>query len=119
METLLRDLLYTFRTLRKSPGFTAIVVFVLALGIGANTAIFSVVNAVILKPLPFRSPDRLMMLPATHRPNEMGTEVSPANFLDWRRESRSFESLGAYAPTSVNLTGGDSPERLPAAQITP
>jgi putative ABC transport system permease protein len=119
MEMILRDLLYTFRTLRKSPGFTAIVVFILALGIGANTAIYSVVNAVILRPLPYHAPDRLVMLPAAHRPNEMGTEVSPANFLDWRRENRSFEHLGAFVASSVNLTGGDAPERLPAAQITP
>ncbi|HEV7508313.1 MAG TPA: ABC transporter permease [Thermoanaerobaculia bacterium] len=119
MGTIWRDLFYTFRTLRKSPGFTAIVVLILGLGIGANTAIFSVVNAVILRPLPYRAPERLVMLPAAHRPTDMGAEVSVANFLDWRRESHSFEQLGAFGPLSINLTGGDSPERIEAAQITP
>jgi putative ABC transport system permease protein len=120
MGTIWRDLLYTFRTLLKSPGFTAVVVFILALGIGANTAIFSVVDAVILRPLPYKAPDHLVMLPAAHRPNEMGTEVSVANFLDWRRESRSFQQLGAFGPLTVNLTGGgDAPERIEGAQITP
>jgi putative ABC transport system permease protein len=119
MGTILRDLLYTFRTLKSNLAFTAVVVFILALGIGANTAIFSVVNAVILRQLPFRSPERLIMLPAAHRPDPMGEEVSPANFLDWRRESHSFEHLGAYGPASMNLTGGDSPERIKGTLITP
>ncbi len=114
-----RDLAYAVRTLRKSPAFAAIVIGILALGIGANAAIFSVVNAVVLRPLPYRSPDRLVMLPAAHRPNDQGAEVAPATFLDWRRESRSFAQLGAYGPASVNLTGTGSPERLQAAVITP
>jgi len=119
MEMMWRDLIYTLRTLKRSPGFTAVVVFILALGIGANTAIYSVVNAVILRPLPFSSPDRLVVLPAAHRPNDMGAEVAPANFLDWRRESRSFSHLGAYTVSSVNATGEGTPERLQAALVTP
>ncbi len=119
MRMIGRDLGYAFRTLRKSPAFAALVIGILALGIGANAAIFSVVNAVVLRPLPYRSPDRLVMLPAAHRPNAMGTEVAPATFLDWRRESRSFAQLGAYGPASVNLTGTGSPERLQGAVITP
>lgn len=119
MEMIWRDLSYTFRTLRNSPWFTAVVVLILALGIGANTAIFSVVNAVLLQPLPYADPDRLMMLPATHKPNDMGIEVATANFLDWRRENRSFEKLGAYASASLNLTGGETPERVEAAVVTP
>lgn len=119
MEIMWRDLIYTLRTLRRNPGFMLVVVFILALGIGANTAIFSVVNAVLLRPLPYPAPERLVMMPAAHRPNEMGTEASVGNFLDWRRENRSFELLGAYAPASVNLTGADTPEHLPGAQVTP
>jgi len=119
MSMIWRDLAHAFRALRKSPGFGAMVIGILALGIGANTAIFSVVNAVILRPLPYRSPDRLVLLPAAHRPNEQGTEVAPATFLDWRRENRSFAQMGAYGPASVNLTGTGSPERLQAAVVSP
>jgi putative ABC transport system permease protein len=119
MEMIWRDLRHGLRALRKSPGFSAIVVLLLALGVGANTAIFSVVSAVILRPLPYPSADRLVMLPAAHRPNAMGEEVAPANFLDWRRENRSFERLGAFGPASVNLTGGRTPERVQGAVITP
>lgn len=119
MEMTWRDLMYTLRTLTRSPGFTSVVVFILALGIGANTAIYSVVNAVILRQLPYPNPDRIMVLPAAHRPNDMGTEVSPANFLDWRRENRSFADLGAYTLSSLNATSEGAPERLKAALVTP
>ncbi|HEY6147880.1 MAG TPA: ABC transporter permease, partial [Thermoanaerobaculia bacterium] len=120
METIRRELVHTVRGLRRSPGFTAIVLVILALGIGANTAIYSVVNAVVLRPLPYPDADRLVMLPAVHRPNPIGEEISPADFLDWRRASRSsFERLGAFGPASLNLTGAGDPERLQAAQITP
>jgi putative ABC transport system permease protein len=119
MEMIWRDLIHGLQTLRRNPGFTAIVVLILALGLGANTAIFSVLNAVILQPLPYRSPDRLVMLPASHQPEDKGTELSVPNFLDWRQESRSFKQLGAFAPASFNLSGGSSPERIEAAQVTP
>jgi putative ABC transport system permease protein len=119
MASIWRDQVHGFRTLRKSPGFTLTVVVILAVGIGANTAVFSVVDAAFLRRLPYPAPDRLLMLPATHRPDERGTEVSAAKFLDWRRESRSFAQLGAFGPASLNLSGAGSPERLQAAQITP
>jgi hypothetical protein len=119
IESIWRDQVHGFRTLRKSPGFTLTVIVILAVGIGANTAVFSVVDAAFLRRLPYPAPDRLVMLPATHHPDERGTEVSPANFLDWRRESRSFPHLGAFGPASLNLSGAGSPERLQAAQVTP
>ncbi|MDQ6892365.1 MAG: ABC transporter permease [Acidobacteriota bacterium] len=119
MDFLRRDLVFALRSLRRGPGVAAVMVAIMAIGIGANTAIFSVVRAVILRPLPYPSPGRLVMLQARHRPNEMGAEVSVANYLDWRRESHSFSQLGAWAPASANVTGGDAPERLSAAQISP
>jgi putative ABC transport system permease protein len=119
LDGLKRDLRQTLRGLVKNPGFSAAVILILALGIGANTAIFSVFDAVILRPLPYEDPDALMMLPASHRPDDMGREVSVANFLDWRRESRSFRHMGAFGPASLNLAGEGMAERLEGASITP
>ncbi len=113
-----RDLRSGLRTLRKNPGFALVVIAVLGLGIGANTAIFSLIDAVLLRPLPYPAPERLLLLPAQHRPNDMGAEVSLANFLDWRRQSRSFEDLGAWAPASFDLAAGRA-ERVSGARITP
>ena len=119
MDFLRRDVPFALRSIRRGSGVAAVMALILGLGIAANTAIFSVVRAVILRPLPYASPDRLVTLPARHRPNEMGAEVSIATFIDWRRESRSFSQLGAWGPASANVTGGDAPERLEAAQISP
>lgn len=119
MSAIWPDLIFTFRTMRTNRGYAAVVVLILALGIGANSAIYSIVNAVILRPLPYASPDRLMMLPAVHQPDSRGTEISVPTFLDWQRGNRSFEHLGGFAPASFNLTGRDLPERIQAAQITP
>jgi putative ABC transport system permease protein len=116
---ILRELRQTLRTLRRSPGFSAAVVLVLGLGIGANTAIYSVFDAVILRPLPYPAPDRIVMLPGAHQPEEMGEEISPGNFLDWRRQTRSFAQLGVWAPGTLNLMQDGRPERLRAAQVTP
>ena len=112
-----RDLRYSARTLRKHPGFAAVVVITLALGIGANTAIFSFVNAVILNPLPFPESDRLAVISET---NNDGTEMSVSllNFQDWQARSRSFEELGGVRWVTFNLTGVDTPQRLPAQAVT-
>ncbi len=114
MTNLGQDARYAWRVLRKSPGFTAVAVLVLALGIGANTAIFSVVNAVLLKPLPFDQPDRLVHLwhvpPQASFPGIPLFTVSPANFLDWRSQAHSFEGMSAYGFGRYNLTGTGQPE---------
>src|SRR5215471_788607 len=107
------DLRYGFRMLRKSPGFTAVAVITLAVGIGANTAIFSAVNAVLLRPLPYQDPGRLVViLHDGHNP------VAPANFIDWRNQSSSFEGMGAAEYWTPNLTGSDRPEKLWALHIS-
>ncbi|MGI9182538.1 MAG: ABC transporter permease [Longimicrobiaceae bacterium] len=120
MGTLLQDLRYSARGLSKAPGFTALVVLTLALGIGANTAIFSVVNALLLRPLPYAEADRLVRLFQTFpTPDGRGTgSVSPPNFRDWREQNRSFEELTAYTGGNVNLQGVDTPERLSSVAAT-
>ena len=101
---IVRELRQTLRTLRRSPGFATAVVLVLGLGIGANTAIYSVFDAVILRPLPYPAPERLVMLPGAHEPDDIGEEISPGNFLDWRRQSRSFAQIGVWAPGDVSTS---------------
>src|SRR5690349_12021916 len=100
MRTLLTDLKYGARVLLESPGFAAVAVLVLALGIGANSAIFGVVHAVVLRPLPFDQPERLVSLyhipPPASFPGMTLFAVSPANFLDWRAQAHSFEGMSAY-----------------------
>ncbi len=122
MTNLLQDLRYGWRTLRKSPGFTAVAVLVLALGIGANTAIFSVVNAVLLRPLPFDQPERLVELyhtpPQATFPGIPLFAVSPANFLDWRAQAHSFEAMSAYGFGRYTLTGTGQPISVPLVSST-
>ncbi len=113
MNSLLRDLRYAARTLGRSPGFTVVAVLTLALRIGANTATFTGVNAVVLHPLPFERLDRIVRIWQTHpERGDMQDMVSPADFLDWREQSTSFEYMAAVCHGSVNLTGVDDPERL-------
>ena len=119
METLLSDIRYSLRILLKRPGFTLVAVITLALGIGANTAIFSVVNAVLLRPLPFKNPDRLMTLWENNlKQGQDHGAVGGANFTDWRNRNQVFESLAAYFNWNYNLTGGDEPQRLRAVLVS-
>ena len=122
MAHLGQDIRYGWRTLRKSPGFTVVAVVVLALGIGANTAIFSVVNAVLLRPLPFDQPDRLVMLyhipPQALFPGMSIFSVPPANFLDWRSQAHSFDGMSAYGFGRYVLTGKGEPEAIRTVAVT-
>lgn len=118
MDQLRQDALYTWRMLRKSPGFTAIVVLTLALGIGANTAIFSVVEGVVVAPLRYFQPDRLVMVYESN-PRFPRVWISYLNFRDWQRNARSFEQMAAfYSGQGYDLTSPGVPEHLDARQIT-
>ena len=117
METLLQDLRFGFRMLTKSPGFTIVAVAALALGIGANTAIFSVVNGVLLRPLPYAEPDRLVTIFGTERMFRQSA-VSPADFVEWRNQNHVFEDLIAYTGGSFNLSGGDQPARVDGIAVS-
>ncbi|MGH2602643.1 MAG: ABC transporter permease, partial [Gemmatimonadales bacterium] len=117
MDTLLQDLRYALRQLRQRRGFAAVVVLTLGIGIGANTAIFSVIRSVLLRPLPYREPDRLVML-WTMLPN-FGREVSSLpDFRDWRDQNTSFRDVAASVNASFAVTGEGEPERVPAAYVT-
>src|SRR5689334_7033264 len=117
MDTLRQDLAYALRRLRQAPGFTAVAVATLALGIGANGAIFSVVNAVLLRPLPFEEPDRLVRLSMAWKGKPTGV-YSPQNFLDLEGEARSFESLAVFDGHGMTLTGRGQPARLEGAEVS-
>jgi predicted permease len=119
METLLKDIRYGVRGLCKRPGFTVVAVLTLALGIGANTAIFSVVNAVLLRPLQFRDPDRLAMIweDATFAGFPRNTPA-PANYFDWKNQTHSFEDMAATHEQTFNLTGDGDPERVAAYAVS-
>ena len=112
-----QDLRYALRMLAKSPGFTAVAVLTLALGIGANTAIFSVVNGVLISPLPFRNADRIVSM-FQEMPDFPEGSISYPNFLDWQRDNRSFESMAAYRWANGTITGVGQPENLPARCIS-
>jgi putative ABC transport system permease protein len=112
LEDLWQDLHYGARMLLKAPGFTLIAIITLALGIGANTAIFSLVNALLLRPLPYPDPDRLMVIRETKLPEVQNSQVSPGNFLDWRKQNTVFAPLEALTVKDFNLSGDDNPERV-------
>jgi putative ABC transport system permease protein len=117
---LLNDLRYTLRMLRKSPLFTIAVVTTVALGIGANTAIFSVVNAVMLKPLPYEQPDRLVWIAEKNDKLKLPTfAASVLNYLSWKEQSHAFEPMGAFSFATFNLTGTGDPEQLTGGTVTP
>ncbi|MBO0721543.1 MAG: ABC transporter permease, partial [Blastocatellia bacterium] len=111
LEALWQDLRYGFRNLRKNPGFTAVAVISLGLGIGANTAIFSVVEALLLRPLPYSDPERLVMLSEKSREGERLTAAYP-NFADWRARAQLFEGMASIRSQAMNLTGVERPMRL-------
>jgi putative ABC transport system permease protein len=117
MTSLFQDLKYALRGLRRSPGFTVAAVATLALGLGANTAIFSIVNAVLLRPLPYESPNRIVTLEEL-APSGQLEPVSGPNFLDWRAEARSFASLAAIHEEGVNLLGVGEPRRVDSASVS-
>src|ERR1700677_486761 len=112
-----RDLVFGFRLLWKNPGFTAVAVLALALGIGANTAIFSVVYATLLAPLPYHEPDRIVMVWSHVNGSHNG--VSAGDFLDWQRQNTAFESIAAWTGRSLSLSTGSQPERIQASACTP
>ena len=119
METLIHDIRYGLRTMRKSPGFTAVAVIALALGIGANTAIFSVVNALLLKPLPYKDADRLVLIWHTYPLLKLDqASVSAPSYIEYRDMTSSFEEVATATEWKVNLTGGGEPERLQGARVS-
>ena len=120
MDTLLRDIRYGFRSLWKRPGFTLVALIALALGIGANTAIFSLVNAVLVQPLPFRDPDQLVWAWGRFRQGSERASVAPGDFVDYRDQNRTFEQLAAFFSIRfpINLTGSGEPERLNSSGVT-
>ena len=119
MQILLQDLRYALRRLRKSPGFTVVAVLMLALGIGANTAIFSMVNAVLLRPLPYKEADRLVMV-WEQNPHRGWFEnvVSAANFLDWKKQNDVFTDMAAFESNFFSLSGGGKPEEVAGERVT-
>ena len=118
LETTKRDLVYGWRQMRRSPGFTAVVVLTLALGIGANTAIFSVVNAFVLRPLPFEKDEELVSLYECNKDTPQ-FQVSGTKYLDWREKNGVFEEIGAIQAVELNLTGNGEPVPITALLATP
>ena len=121
LEQLAQDVRYACRTLRKAPGFSAVAIVTLALGIGANTAMFSVINAVLLRPLPFPDPDRLVAVSETdlrRGPNIRSTSASWPNFFDWRSRAHGLESLSAYRDAGFTLTAANRSLHLDGAVVS-
>src|SRR5215471_14940193 len=121
METLFQDIRQSIRSLLKQPGFTLVAVITLALGIGANTAIFSVVNGVLVRPLPFRESGRLVLVwnKGAEAAGGDRTPLCVADLLDWRAQSHSFDSIGAFQKLMpLNYSGGETPEQVRGANVT-
>ncbi|MEA2562154.1 MAG: putative transport system permease protein [Acidobacteriota bacterium] len=121
MGTLAQDLQYAFRKLFRTPGFTLVALFTLMLGIGANTAVFTVVNSVLIKPLPFEEPDRLVKVFVDNPEAELSdAPASPLDLEDWQRRNQVFAAMAAYSttPSGLTLTGDGEPERLPTAYVS-
>ena len=120
IEMIWQDLRHALRALRRKPGFTAVTVLTLAIGIGGNAAIFGAVNAVLLRPLPFVDPDQLVRIYKTNiaEPDRIGGTVSPPDYVDYRTDSAAFVEVAAYTDTSLPLTGSGAAEQVSAAQVT-
>ena len=122
MAVLMQDLKFALRRLRKSPGFFVVAAGIMALGIGANTAIFSVVHAVLLEPLPFADADRLVQVwhvpPQTSFPGMTRFAVSAANFLDWQKQNHVFQQMALYSGTRYDMTGTGKPEAVTASPVS-
>ncbi|HET9529866.1 MAG TPA: ABC transporter permease, partial [Blastocatellia bacterium] len=119
MNTLVKDLRYGLRVLARNPGFTAVAVLMLGLGIGANSAIFSIVNAMLIKPLPYSEPDRIVWVYETaFRQGFDEISTSFPDFVDWRDQNQVFEHMAAYGERSFNVSDGDEPERVEGAVIS-
>jgi len=118
METLIKDIRYAIRSLVRYPAFTLIATLTLALGIGANTAIFSVVNALLLRPLPFTEPDKLMQVWEASVKDGQPHDVAYPNFADWRDRNQSFQEIATYSDRTFNLTGDDEPERIQGVMVS-
>src|SRR5438105_1188901 len=120
MNTIWQDVRYGVRVLLRSPGFTLVAVFVAALGIGVNTAIFSVVNAVLLRPLPYSDPQSLVLLhESLPRLGWSLLNVSPAEYLDYKEQNRTLSGVAAFEGLSLNLTGQGEPVRVEAERVSP
>jgi predicted permease len=118
VEDLLRDLRFALRWLRKSPGYSLAVIAILALGIGANTAIFSVLDGVVLAPLPYREPDRLVVVALYNRTLKYATDLSYPDFLDWQRDRRSLEQIAAFTPEGFDITSSATPEHVAGLNVS-
>ncbi len=116
MQTLLQDLRYAFRNLKQAPGFTAVAIVTLALGIGANSAIFSVVNGVVLRPLEYREPDNLVFITSNFPGESYGAQfwMSAPEYFQYREQTTSFDDMGVYTTGEISITGTDTPIRVPA-----
>src|SRR6185436_10463284 len=122
LERIVQDLRIAWRGLRRSPGYVAVVVATLALGIGATTSLFTVVNAVLLRPLPLPEPDRLVMVwertPFARSDGRTTNVVQTQNYLDWRARNRSFAAIAAFQQLPMNISGPAEAEQLPGLRVT-
>lgn len=118
MENLIKDIRYGFRALIRRPLLTCVAVITLALAIGANTAVFSVISGVLLRPLNYPAPEQLVALRESNALQQPDAQVAPGNFLEWQRQSTVFSELAAYRTVSYNLTGDGNPERLLAGRVS-
>jgi hypothetical protein len=119
LETILRDVQYSFRALRRNPGFAVAAILILSLGIGANTAVFSIFSAALLRPLPYPVEDRIVAIWEKRlREDSARSQVSAADFVDWRNLTRNFSNIALYESTRQMITSGDQVELAPSARVT-